>query len=384
MEQKAIEFIKYVNNGMPKHNKAEAQNAAKARFNLTKKGKIYFCDEFAVTFAYSKNSNFSNTIAALSKLCHYDNIPFFVVLIRGNQDNLLYLANSTFIEKISHSSQHLRIDNIRGSFLGSNIIKTYKGIPNDAEHAEQLFEIHKSFTWEENLTRLVKATSGIKPIKTRFRPDNQQYDNILSSIKRAKTFIASPDYATLKADLDDRVRSNLHSISIASHIENVNIRGRLIEHIITSNNGDILKDEKDLEAKLPIYDTRNGIGDYVRRFATGNTFTDIKTKLMYLESAPKGYNIDKFLEKMGDDDSIFLFYFVGIDKQGIKNSILCSVYDKRLLNATKIQFHWAGRDTRGVAQFEGKAIAELISTKDFTNDIDEDKCKDFIEDLLKR
>ena len=54
MEQKAIEFIKYVNNGMPKHNKAEAQNAAKARFNLTKKGKIYFCDEFAVTFAYSK------------------------------------------------------------------------------------------------------------------------------------------------------------------------------------------------------------------------------------------------------------------------------------------------------------------------------------------
>lgn len=384
MEQKAIDFILYVNNDMPKNNKAEAQNAAKTRFNLTKKGKIYFCDEFAVTFAYSKNSNFSNTIAALSKLCHYDNIPFFVVLIRGNQDNMLYLANSTFIEKISHSSQHLRIDNIRGSFLGSNIIKTYKGIPNDAEHAEQLFEIHKSFTWEENLTRLVETTMGIKPIKTKFRPDEKQYVNILSSIKRAKDFVTSADYITLKDDLDNRVKHSLQLILKASHYDNVNIRGRLIEYIITSGDMEILKEVADLEIKLPKYDTRNDLGDYVRKFATYNTFTDIKTKLMYLESAPKGYNIDKFLEKMSDDNSVFLFYFIGIDEHGIKNSILCSVYDKRLVDATKIQFHWAGRDTRGVAQFEGKAIANLINTKDFTNDIDEDKCKNFVEDLLKR
>ncbi len=384
MEQKAIDFIQYVNNDMPKNNKAEAKNAAKAQFNLTKYRSVYFCNEFAVTFSYSKSDNFSNVITSLSTLKKYDNIPFFVVLVRKEQDNVLYLANTTFIEKISHSSQKLRVNNIRGSFLGSNIIKIYNGIPNDTEHAEQLFEIHKNFTWKENLTRLVEATMGIKPTKTKFRPNDKQYANILSSIKRAKDFVTSNDYTTLKNDLDNKVKCNLQSIITASHINNVNIRGRLIEYLITSEDIGIINEEKDLEAKLPDYDTRNDLEDYVKKFATYNAFTDIKTKLMYLESAPKGYNIDKFLEKMSDDNSVFLFYFIGIDEHGIKNSILCSVYDKRLVNATKIQFHWAGRDTRGVAQFEGKAIANLINTKDFTNDIDEDKCKNFVEDLLKR
>lgn len=382
MEQKAKDFIEYVYNGMPKNNKAEAQNATKLRFNLAKCRKVYYCNEFAVTFSFSKNGNFSNTIIALSTLMKYDNIPFFVVLVIGNHNNVLYLANTTFLKKVSHSSQKLRMNNIRGSINGSDIMKEYNDIPNDGIHAEQLFEIHKRFTLQENLERIVEATAGIKPIKTKFMPDDKQYANIHSSVKRAKAFIASADYLTLKADLDSRVRRNLQPIRIASHINNVNIRGRLIEYIITSEDADILKEEADLEDKLPDYDTRNGLGDYVRQFATSNTFTDIKTKLMYHESAPKGYNIDKFLEKMGDDDSVFLFYFVGIDERGATNSILCSVYDKRLINATKIQFHWAGRETRGAAQFDGKAIAKLIGTKDFTNDIDDNTCNTFIGDLL--
>ena len=135
-------FIEYVRNGMPKHNKELAQRETQQYFRMIKDGKVYYTDFFAVRFCYSKNGSFSNTVLALSKLQKFDHIPFFVVLIKGNQDNALFLANSSLLQKISHSSQELRIDNIKGSFNGSDIIKTYDNIPNDFYHVEQLFAIH--------------------------------------------------------------------------------------------------------------------------------------------------------------------------------------------------------------------------------------------------
>ena len=296
MNQKVKDFIDFVKNGMPKNNKVYAEKVTQKHFNLVKDRSVYYCDEFAVRFCYTKNGSFSNVVLSLSTLQKYDHIPFFVVLVIGNKDNILYLANTSLLNKISHSSQQLREDNIRGSFLGTNIIKNYSGIPNDAEHIEQLFAIHQEYTWKENLARLVEATSGIKSTKTKFNPNENQKALIFSSVERAKKFIFSADYVSLKTDLDKRVQRNLQSILIASHIENVNIRGRLIEYLITSEDASILKDIKILESKLPVYDTKNGLGDYVRQFESYNSYTDVKTKIMYLESSPKAYNIDKFWE----------------------------------------------------------------------------------------
>ena len=55
----------------------------------------------------------------------YDKIPFFVVLVRKSADNMILLANTTFLKKISHSSHELSMTNIKGSFNGSDIMMSY-------------------------------------------------------------------------------------------------------------------------------------------------------------------------------------------------------------------------------------------------------------------
>ena len=97
---------------------------------------------------------------------------------------------------------------------------------------------------------------------------------------------------------------------------------------------------------------------------------DIKVKVVYLNSNPKAFNIDKFLKTMAEDNSVFLFYFVGFNENSICNTILCSVYHKELVNCLIVQPHWAGRQSRGCAQYNGKIIKEMVERKIFTNDID--------------
>lgn len=387
MNTQLTDFIEYCKTKMPKNDKEKAQNETINHFRMTKDRKIYYTDCFAVRFCYSKKGTFSNTVLALSQLQKFDGIPFLVVLIRKGEGSSLYLANSSMLKKISHSSKELRRDNIKGSFNGSDIIKQYNDIPNDADHVEELFTIHQGFTWEENVERLVEATSGIKPNKQKFNPDERQLQYISSSVERAKQFVNSDDYRSLKEDLDKRVERNLQSILDASHIGNVNIRGRLIEYLITTENNAIMEDQQNIESELSDFDTKNGLGDYTLMSPKNKIYTDIKSKLMYLNSNPKAYNVDKFLECMSEENSVFLFYFIGINEEGHYKSELCSVYDKKLIEATVLQHHWAGRATRGVAQFKGDALSKILndeSTDGFRHEISSDNCKTFLDNLLKR
>jgi len=95
------------------------------------------------------------------------------------------LANTTFLNKISHSSKKLRIDNIRGSFNGSDIIRTFDGIQNSPRNFDQLFGIHMEFTWEENIERLVYQTNAIVPMGIRFEPSEQEKQNILEASRNS-------------------------------------------------------------------------------------------------------------------------------------------------------------------------------------------------------
>lgn len=63
----------------------------------------------------------------------------------------------------------------------------------------------------------------------------------------------------------------------------MNIRGRIIEALITSTDDERSKLMKELamnKNNLPIYDTKNGLGDYRRTFENGDSYTDIKTKVI--------------------------------------------------------------------------------------------------------
>jgi hypothetical protein len=62
---------------------------------------------------------------------------------------------------------------------------------------------------------------------------------------------------------------------------------------------------------------------------------------MILQSNPKAYNIDKLLDFLSSGDSVFLFYFIGIEPSKIVNQSLVSIFQKDLLNSTIVQSHWA-------------------------------------------
>lgn len=380
-------FVDDIANNAPIGNKDAVIRFALSKYQLTQDRKVYYCRYFAVRFSYSQSGSFSNTVLSLSALQKYDKIPFIVVLVRNNKSNIVYLANSTFISKISHSSRELSMTNIKGSFNGSDIIKEYSGIPNTSENFDDLFALHKGLDWEDNLSRLVESSSNITPRTEKFTPNEEQLKNLYNSISRAQQFVSSKNFNVLNTDLNDRCNKCKEAILVASHIENVNIRGRIIEYMITTD--DATREQiKSLivseSQSLPEFETRDELGDYICRFDETQTYTDIKTKVIYLDSAPKAYNVDKFLAKMSEEDSSFFFFIIGINEDGVFNTVLCSVYHKDLIDASVVQHHWAGRATRGVVQFAGKALNNMLEQEKFTNMIEEEKSKQFLDMLIAR
>lgn len=388
MNQIAKSFVDYIiSDEAPCGNKSTVIRECQEKFGLTKDRSVFGCNSFAVRFSYSKSSSFSNTVLSLSHLQKYDNKPFFVVLIKPNKPNTIYLANSTFLSKISHSSKALAIDNIRGSFNGSDILKEFGRIANSPVNFARLYTVHEGLEWSDNLIRLVEASSAIQPKSQKFCPTDNEIKNIKDSIEKAKIFVSSDNFAVLNADLQHRCDACKEAIWVASRIDNVNIRGRIIEAMITANNDDrnaIIKALKDVETNIPLYETKNELGDYNRSFDNGDTYTDIKTKVIYLDSAPKAYNVDKFLTKMAEKNSLFFFFFIGIDENGICSTKLCSVYHKELIDNPIIQHHWAGRSTRGVVQFDGKAINAILNNKNFKNNIDNKIASKYLDMLLAK
>jgi hypothetical protein len=375
-----IEFVKTNKTG----NKSSLISKATEEFNFTLDRKIYYCNSFAVRFSSSKSNSFSNTVLSLSNLRKYDNIPFLVCLVTP-QENKLFLANTTFLKRISHSSQELRVNNIKGSFNGADIMREFNGIENNADNLESLFAFHPEIGFDGNLERLVEATNNIAPTGVKFIVDDAIRDDILKSIVRADNFSHSQDYKTLKAELDAKLEKYKDTILVASHIENGNIRGRIIEYLIAGEDEDLkqkLTEEIITEySKFSNYQTKNTLGDYLKDFEDYNTATDIKTKITLLNSNPKAYNIDKFLEFMSKDKSVLMFYFIGIDSTKIANKTLVSVYQENLIQSTVTQQHWSGRNSRGVAQFEGTTIHKLIENPAI-NSINQDKAKEFIKKLI--
>ncbi|MCC8181783.1 MAG: hypothetical protein LIO45_02205 [Clostridiales bacterium] len=361
--------------------KAALSNQVKDQFGLVRDRSVFYGEWFAIRFCKASSERFSNTVLSLSALHKYDHIPFLVCAVTPSR-NYIMLANSTFLRKISHSSQELRCDNIKGSFNGSDIMRSFEGILNSPENFEFLFTSHQNYTFEENLQRLVTATNHIAPTGKKFLPTECQIDYIRASVERAISFMSSSEYTVLNDDLDSRVKAVETEIAIASLIDNVNLRGRVIEYLITAE--DNLKDTlarclRD-NCPLPSIFTADKLGDYERSFEQYFTETDIKTKVMFLSSNPKGYNIDKLLAFLSKEKSVYLVYVIAIDGNNHINTRLCSMYNHQLLSGTRIIRHWAGRNSRGVTQYDGKALEELVL--DFDKTIDIAAAQDFLTKCL--
>lgn len=353
------------------------------KFDLTKDGSVYYCNDYAIRFSSSATRTFGNTILSLSNLQKYDDRPFIVCLVTPSE-NYCLIANTTFLKKISHSSQELRINNIRGSFNGSDIMREFEGIENIGKNIHRLFNIHSAVGFEENLPRLVEATNNIVPTGSKYNADEKAIANILMSPNRATLFSSSPDVITLKKELDRKVVKYGKEILLAALIENVNIRGRIIEYLIAGDDEtlrqDLIKALRSGNNGLPTFRTDNTLGDYHRCFDAFDTETDVKTKIMTLNSNPKAYNLDKMLEFLSNDRSVFMFYFVGVDPTSIVSTALVSMFQKDLLQATILLRHWAGRNSRGVSQLEGRAINRLIERPNA--EIDEISAREFLKRVI--
>ena len=356
--QNLITFICDRDGIADKHN---LTNMVQSAFSLIKDRSVFYCRDFAIRFCTANNRSFSNTVLSLSALQKYDRIPFVVCLVTPVQ-NYLMLANTTFLRKISHSSQELRIDNIKGSFNGSDIMREFEGVDNEPANFEYLFTSHDNYTFAENLERLVEATNNIQPTGKRFMPTTQQISCIMRSVERAQDFLRSPDYDVLNDDLQARVNAVASEITIAAFIDNVNLRGRIIEYLITSADDlrNVLIDALHTGRPLPEIYTADELGDYERNFEDFDTETDIKTKVLFLSSNPKGYNIDKLLSFLATERSVYLIYVVAIDEHRHISTRLCSMYNRQMLNGTRIIRHWAGRNSRGVTQYDGSALESTI------------------------
>ena len=100
------------------------------------------------------------------------------------------------------------------------------------------------------------------------------------------------------------------------------------------------------------------------------TETDIKTKVLFLEANPKAYNIDKLLRFLSTDKSVYMLCFVGVSKDKKISMALVSMFQKELLENTRCMNHWAGKSTRGVTQFYGAVIKNILSSYELSIDID--------------
>lgn len=366
-----------------RRDKAGLAQIVSDKFSLTKDRSVYYCPDFAVRFNSSASRNFSNTVLSLSNLRKYDDRPFIVCLVTPSQ-NFCFIANTTFLKKISHSSQELRENNIRGSFNGSDIVSEFEGISNSTENIVRLYAIHAQIGFEGNLIRLVEATNNISPTGMKFIVGDCESSNVFDAPNRAIRFVASKDANNLKIELDSKVQKFKNEILLAALIENVNLRGRVIEYLIAGDDESLrrrlISALTSSTRGLPAFKTGNTLGDYQRNFDEFDTETDVKTKIMILNSNPKAYNLDKMLEFLAEDKSVFMFYFVGIDPGKIVNTVLISMFQKDLLDATILLRHWAGRNSRGVSQFEGKVINDLIKRPDYY--IDESKARRFLAKVV--
>ena len=76
-----------------------------------------------------------------------------------------------------------------------------------------------------------------------------------------------------------------------------------------------------------------------------------------------------------------MIYLLGISEKGEIVSRLCSVYDVRLLKSTHLLRHWAGRNSRGVAQFIGSGLTQILCEDNKTY-ISPQLAEDYLQELI--
>ena len=358
-----VAFLRQYAREHPGCTKDALAKATTNHLRLVKDRSVFVGPNYVIRFSHASGDSFSNTVVSLAKTRKYDHLPFIVCVARPRGIQLL-LANATFVKKVSQTAQKLRIDKIRGSINGSDILREYSGIENTPENFESLFAIHQQFTWLENLERIVEQTDAIAATGVRFEPNADERRRILDSARLAHAVAGGPEYLQLERELSQAAEARCTAILQAAQTDNVNQRGNRIEQIITEA-GNI-----------------HTLEDLTRRLASGPEIgINIKSKVFSFASNPTACNIEKILRFLARGNTLFCFFFVGINRDsGQISTRLVPVLDRTILGATRIDPRWAGRNSRGALQLTGD-LTDIFNAA-YRGLVDVAKAEAFLDRLI--
>jgi cell fate (sporulation/competence/biofilm development) regulator YlbF (YheA/YmcA/DUF963 family) len=337
-------------------------NKIEQEFGLLKDRKLYFNDNLALRFSDAK-TGYSNTFLGFQKILDHDDKPLIACIIRKDYLEFL-LANSTFINCISHSSKNLADNHIRGSANLSNIIREFSSLKNERKNFAKLFEIHKEVPQKDNIERIVEATKNIIGQVQKFEPSKEQMQKIYSSAQFIQELEKKAEFQSFENELIKRVGTLKDIILATSKIDNVNLRGNKIENLVTSGTNS------------------HDLGDILRTIGDAKVIIDVKSKLLNFSSAPKAYNIDKLLKELSQGKTYFGYLFIGVDYNRNEVKVkLISFIDEMMIENTTIQHHWSGLNSRGTAQLNDNI--KVVFNENFTSKINIDNTKEFLKKLIE-
>jgi len=369
--QRAVQAYYNVNTPIEK---SKAVEDLTSLFQMTKKGKLFIADseEYAVRFSYSSKDSFANTVLALKNVLKFDHIPIILCLLKPTSYEFM-LVNTTFLKKISHSSKALTETNIRGSFLGHDIMREIKVaadrvIPNEPQYFDELFAFHESIETADNISRLVEETSQISSQKSAFVIDEAMTERIHQSLLYSYT--KNDELERVKAELDQLVfKYSDEILNIAKEEStNVNLRGNRIEQLLTKEGLN-----------------QHGLADEtVMLDDGGRLLIDIKTSTGSATANPKLYNVDKQLEALSDGHTVCAVYMIHINAELQQiDTYMVNCFDEDILDHTLIQHHWSGRSSRGSSQLHAR-VFQALAAKDREPRFNPERALSFIDELIAR
>lgn len=364
------EIIEYIESLDGIKSKKELIKKLVSELKITKEGRsVYTNGSLYFRFSESKKDsvNFSNTVLSIKKLVSYDTKPFLVVLVTPSK-NYIMLANTTFLNKVSHSSKLFTEENLTGSFNGGDILKVYNGIPNIPNNFETLFELHKKNNLQDNIKMLAQKTKEISGKIEKFVPNETESQNILDSVKRTVEFMTSDNFRILRESFENKVNTVKAKICNEALNENVNLRGRVVETLVSGELSDSLF-------------TSNDLNDYEIQIGKYKVGVDIKSKILTKESNPKGYNVDKFLRFLSEENTVYLTFLVGFDETQTKTAFF-TPFDSEIIRTVEVQKHWSGKNSRGTIQYSGKTLSAML-TGNYESEISEENARLFLQVLIQ-
>jgi hypothetical protein len=85
---------------------------------------------------------------------------------------------------------------------------------------------------------------------------------------------------------------------------------------------------------------------------------------------------------LAEGNTVISFFFVGVNPSGgVVRTGLASTLDETVINATQVQFHWAGRNSRGVTQLTRDL--SFVFDPVFRERVNTARARVFLQELLE-